>query len=255
VVSLAAMHEATVAHAVEVSELRRVWPSASGPPVVAVGGISFTVAPGTVLGLLGGNGAGKSTTMRMLATLTRPTSGTARVCGHDVTADPNAVRSSLGYLSASSGLPTRVSCREVLELFADLQQVPDRDAAVAEAIALYGIAEFADQRIETLSTGMRQRVRIATASVHRPKVLILDEPTAGLDLVAADRLLETILLARDRGTAVIFSTHILREVAKICDRVVVLDKGTIRGEGTIAELQATTGTSTFDDAFLALVAS
>ncbi len=241
-------------HAVEVVNLRREWPTASGPPLVAVGGVSFHVAPGEILGLLGGNGAGKSTTMRILGTLLRPTAGTARICGFDVVQQPARVRESLGYLSASSGLPVRVTCREVLDLFAGLHGAPDPRAAVERAIVEFGIAEFADRRIEELSTGMRQRVRIATACVHAPRVLILDEPTAGLDLVAADRLLDTILQARSRGAAVIFSTHVMREAARICDRIAVIDGGLLRGCGTIPELQAQTGKETFEDAFLALVA-
>lgn len=239
---------------IEAEHLRRVWPSPSGPPVVAVDDVSFAVPSGTVLGLLGGNGAGKSTTMRMLATLTVPTGGVARICGHDVVRAPERVRAHLGYLSASSGLPVRVTCREVLELFAALHRVPDVRGAVDRALDVYGISSFADQRVETLSTGMRQRVRIATAAVHEPQALILDEPTAGLDLVAADRLLDTILLARARGAAVIFSTHVLREAVKICDRIAVIDRGRLLGDGTVDELCARTGTATFEQAFLALVA-
>lgn len=240
-------------HAIEARDLTRLWPVAGGPPVRAVDGLSFRVAVGEVYGLLGANGAGKSTTMRILATLTKPSSGSARVAGHDVVTDGARVRASLGYLSASSGLPTRVTCREVLELFAALHGVTDIRPAVERAITQFGIEEFAERRIETLSTGMRQRVRIATAAVHQPAVLILDEPTAGLDVVAADRLLESILEARARGTSVIFSTHILREAVKICDRIGIIDQGRLRAEGTVPELVARTGAASFDDAFLALV--
>jgi len=240
---------------IEAEHLTRVWPMPGGEPVRAVDDISFRVGPGMVFGLLGPNGAGKSTTMRMLATLTRPTSGTARVCGHDTVDAPARVRASLGYLSASSGLPTRVSCREVLELFAGLHRVGEPREAVERAIDHYGIRAFADRRIETLSTGMRQRVRIASAAIHEPPVLILDEPTAGLDLVAADRLLDSILDAKARGTAVVFSTHILREAVKICDHIAVIDGGTLKAEGSVEELRSLTGAQTFEDAFLTLVAS
>ena len=238
---------------IEAEHLTRIWPVPSGEPVRAVDDLSFTVEAGVVYGLLGANGAGKSTTMRMLATLTKPTSGTARLCGHDVQTAPQQVRASLGYLSASSGLPTRVSCREVLALFAGLHRVDDVEGAVAQAIANFGISEFADRRIETLSTGMRQRVRIASAAIHEPPVLILDEPTAGLDLVASDRLLDSILEARDRGASVIFSTHILREAAKICDRIGVIDQGHIKAEGSVDELLAVTDTESLEAAFLKLV--
>lgn len=233
--------------------LGRTWPSSSGPPVVAADDISFRVPAGTVFGLLGSNGAGKSTTMRMLATLTLPTSGTASICGHDVVTSPALVRASLGYLSATSGLPGRATCREVLELFASLHRVSRVEEAVDRAIERFGIGEFIHRRTEELSTGMRQRVRIACAAVHQPAVLILDEPTAGLDLVAADRLLDSILDAKAQGTTILFSTHILREVARVCDRVAIIDAGRLRAEGTVASLQADTGTSTFDDAYIAVV--
>lgn len=221
---------------------------------MAVDRVSFEVPAATVFGLLGANGAGKSTTMRMLATLTRPTSGTARVCGHDVVRAPREVRRRLGYLSATSGLPSRLTCREVLGLFASLHEVDAVGPAVDAAIDTFGISEFADRRIETLSTGMRQRVRIATATVHTPAVLILDEPTAGLDVVASERLLEAIVEARERGTTVIFSTHILREAEKICDTICVIDEGRIRTTGTVAAICETTGQATFEEAFLALIA-
>ncbi|MEQ1569363.1 MAG: ABC transporter ATP-binding protein [Myxococcota bacterium] len=238
---------------VEALGLRREWAMPSGPPLVAVDDLSFTVGVGEVFGLLGANGAGKSTTLRMLATLTAPSSGTARVAGHDVVADPTGVRGSLGYLSASSGLPTRVTCREVLELFAGLHRVARPAEAVERAIGRFGITEFADRRIESLSTGMRQRVRIATAAIHQPPVLILDEPTAGLDVVSADRLLDSITEARARGTTVIFSTHVLREASRICDRIGIVDQGKLLAIGTPAEWMERTGTSSFDDAFVAMV--
>jgi len=233
--------------------LTRLWPMPNGPSVRAADDISFSVAAGEVYGLLGANGAGKSTTMRMLATLTQPTAGTASVCGHDVQTEPAEVRARLGYLSASSGLPTRITCREVLGLFACLHWVAEPEEAVENALDAYRIREFADRRIETLSTGMRQRVRIACAAVHSPPVLILDEPTAGLDLVAADSLLDSILEIRNRGASVIFSTHILREVEKICDRIGVLHQGKLRAEGTVDDLIASTQTARFEDAFLKLL--
>ena len=239
---------------IEVEALSRLFPQPGGEPVRAVREVSFSAEAGAVFGLLGANGAGKSTTMRILATLLSPTGGTARVYGHDVVAAPGAVRRSLGYLSASSGLPTRVSCREVLALFAALHQVSDVADAVDRAIDRFGITAFADRRIETLSSGMRQRVRIAAAAVHDPPVLILDEPTAGLDVVAADKLLQAIVQARDRGTCVLFSTHVLREAEKICSRIAVIHEGSLRAIGSVEELKAQTATGSLEAAFLALVA-
>jgi len=220
---------------------------------VAVADASFTVQAGEVLGLLGPNGAGKTTTLRMLATLTRPTAGTATVAGHDVSSEPARVRANIGYLSATSGLPPRLTCTEAVRTFAALQGVADPKAAAAQAIARYGISEFADRFVEGLSTGMRQRLRVACAAVHEPPVLILDEPTAGLDVVAADALLQDIARAREAGAAVVFSTHVLREAERLCDRIAVIEGGRIRAVGTLPALLAETGCGDLEAAFLALV--
>jgi sodium transport system ATP-binding protein len=233
--------------------LRREWPRPGGPPIVAVADASFTVHAGEVLGLLGPNGAGKTTTLRMRATLIRPTAGTATIAGHDVTREPARVRASIGYLSATSGLPPRLTCTEAVRTFASLQGVRDPRAAADQAIARYGISEFADRFIEGLSTGMRQRLRVACAAVHEPPVLILDEPTAGLDVVAADALLQDIARAREAGAAVVFSTHVLREAERLCDRIAVIEGGRIRAIGTLPALLTQTGCDDLDGAFLALV--
>ncbi len=220
---------------------------------MAVADASFTVHGGEVLGLLGPNGAGKTTTLRMLATLTRPTAGTATVAGHDVRRSPSRVRASIGYLSATSGLPARLTCAEVVRTFATLQGLSDPGGAAARAITRYGIADFADRFVEGLSTGMRQRLRVACAAVHEPPVLILDEPTAGLDVVAADALLQDISGAREAGAAVVFSTHVLREAERLCDRIAVIEGGLIRAIGTLEDLLEETGCTGLEAAFLALV--
>lgn len=238
---------------VQASSLSRVWPLPSGEELVAVDGAEFQVHAGEVFGLLGPNGAGKTTTLRMLATLTRPTSGTATVCGHDIRTDTHGVRRNLGYLSASSGLPKRLTCREVLTLFAELQEVEDPHRAVEDALDRNGVRDFADRRVDALSTGMGQRVRIACATVHRPPVVILDEPTAGLDVVAADALLQDVLRAKAEGAAVVFSTHVLREAERICDRIAIIHQGRIQANDTPQGLLALTGTKDLDEAFLALV--
>jgi sodium transport system ATP-binding protein len=237
--------------AIEVSGLRREWPVAKGPPVVAVDEASFTVAPGEVLGLLGPNGAGKTTIMQVLATLTRPTRGTAAVAGHDVVTAAQEVRKNLGYLSTTSGLPSRVTVRECVALFAQLHGLPAR--IEQETLVRYRLAEFADRYVEALSTGMRQRLRIACAAVHRPPVVILDEPTAGLDLMSTDELLGEVLALRGEGAAVLYSTHLMDEAERICDRVAILHEGRLRAIGTIPELQASTGASSLAEVFRATV--
>ncbi len=238
---------------IEIDGIRREWPLPSGATLVAVDDLSLVVPRGSVFGLLGPNGAGKTTLMRMLTTLIPPTRGTARIEGHDLVQDPAGVRGCIGYLSASSGLPPLLTCTEAIATFADLQQVPRPRAAIARAIAQFGITGFADRFVGDLSTGMRQRVRIACATVHRPPVVILDEPTSGLDLVSARQLLDAILSARDAGATVIFSTHVLQEAEQICDRIAIVARGRLEAEGTIAELLAQTGAPQLSEAFLAVV--
>lgn len=221
--------------------------------MVAVDGASFSVAPGEILGLLGPNGAGKTTLMQVLATLTPPTAGRARVMGHDVVAEPMKVRSRLGYLSTTSGLPARLTCREALRLFADLHGLPDARGASEDAIGRFRLADFADRYVEGLSTGMRQRLRIACAAVHQPPVLILDEPTAGLDLMATDDLLTEVERLRDDGAAVLYSTHLMDEADRLCDRIAVLYEGHLRAVDTPTALRDQTGGATLAQAFRALV--
>jgi sodium transport system ATP-binding protein len=239
--------------AIVVEDLTRIYPQPKGPPVVAVEDASFQVRAGEVLGLLGPNGAGKTSTLQVLATLARPTTGRALVCGHDVVTASVEVRRNLGYLSSTSGLPTRLTCRECLLLFARLQGVADPQAAVASAIARFGVADYAERHVEGLSTGMRQRLRIACAAVHRPPVLLLDEPTAGLDVVAAHDLLDEIGRLRDDGAAVLFCTHVMQEAERLCDRVAILFDGVIRVVDTPAALMEQTGAANLEDAFLGFV--
>lgn len=232
--------------------LRKEFPQ-SKATLVAVDDVSFEVHPGEIVGLLGPNGAGKTTTLRMLVGLTQPTAGTARIAGHDVRRAPLQARASLGYLSASSGLPPRLTVREVLETLASIQGVTDARGAADRAVEIFKLGEFSERVTSQLSTGMLQRTRIAAAAVHSPPVLVLDEPTAGLDVVAAAELMRFVLHAREQGVAVLFSTHILSEVEESCDRVAVLSSGRIRATGTPAELAERTGAPDLKRAFLALV--
>lgn len=240
-------------HPLVTDSLRKVWPGGRGADLVAVEGATFSVAPGEVFGLLGPNGAGKTTLMRMIVGMLPPTSGRAWLCGVDVGRHPFEARRRLGYLSASSGLPSRLTAREVLALFAGLQGVTDPRAAADRAIQRFSLGAFADRMVDTYSTGMRQRARLATALVHDPAVVILDEPTLGLDVVAAQELIEIVRQARGRGAAVVYSTHILDEAERLCDRIGVIHEGRLRAVDTPAGLLARTGASDLHGAFLALV--
>ena len=237
---------------VVVEGLRKVWSDRSGD-VVAVDDLSLSVNSGEIFGLLGPNGAGKTTAMRMLATLTAPTAGQAHVCGLDVVRDAFSVRSRIGYLSTSSGLPSRLTCREILQTFAGLYRIPNPKARIAALVEQHAISAFIDRSVEALSTGMRQRLRIAAATIHEPPVLILDEPTLGLDVVSAEELLLAVREARDAGAAVIYSTHHMEDAARLCDRIGVLVQGQLRTIDTVDGLRAHTGESDLRSAFLALV--
>jgi sodium transport system ATP-binding protein len=223
--------------------------------LVAARDVSFEVRPGEVVGLLGPNGAGKTTTLRMLATLLKPSSGQGWVGGHSVLDAPRDVRAVLGYLTGDTGLYGRLSPREVLDYFGKLHGLdPARIASQTERLdGALGLAPFMDQRCETLSTGQRQRTSIARALIHDPDVLILDEPTSGLDLLAAREILGFFRAAADEGKAVLMSTHIMGEVALICDRAAIIHHGAIRTTGTLEELHAQTGASTLAQGFLTLL--
>jgi sodium transport system ATP-binding protein len=225
-------------------------------PLTAVRDVSLTVAPGEVYALLGPNGAGKTTALRCLATLLEPSSGSASVDGVDVASDPVEARRRIAFLSSSMGLYGRLSAREVVEYFGRLQGLDGAKLAtrVEELVGLFGLGEFADRLCGKLSTGQRQRVSLARALVHDPPVLILDEPTLGLDLVSGRAIHDFILRERSRGKAVLFSTHQMEEVDLLADRVGVLRRGELVAEGTPAELLARTGAPSLTRAFLTLVA-
>lgn len=225
--------------------------------VEAVRGLDLDCRKGEIYGLLGPNGAGKTTTLRMLATILAPTSGTAVIDGVDVAQDPLEVRRRIGFLSASTGLYPRLTARETLEYFGRLHGMP-RDqlaARIDELIQLFDIGPFEDGRCQGLSSGQRQRVSIARAVLHDPPVLILDEPTTGLDILASSDMIDFIGSRRDAGTCVLFSTHILSEAERLCERIGVIHKGRMLAVGTLDELRERTGREWLEDVFKTLVAA
>ncbi|MDI3339597.1 MAG: ABC transporter ATP-binding protein [Sphaerobacter sp.] len=209
--------------------------------VRAVEDVTFRVAPGEIFGLLGPNGAGKSTTVRILATLTQPDGGTARVAGHDVRRDPAGVRRKLGYVAQVSGVDKHATGRENLTLQAHLHRVPRRQVRerVERVLAWVGLTDAADRMVRTYSGGMQRRLDIALALVHEPEVLFLDEPTTGLDPETRAALWDDLVrLKRERGLAVLLTTHYLDEADRLCDRLAIVDRGRVVVEGTPAELKA-----------------
>lgn len=234
---------------IEVRGVRKAWPLPGGKQHLAVDNVSFVVQPGEVVGLLGPNGAGKTTTLRMLVGLERPDAGAAFLAGVDVHREPERARRALGYLSTSSGLPARLTVGEVLDVVAQVQGVTDPAGAVGRVMEAFDLATFTDQFISTLSTGMLQRTRLATALVHAPPLLVLDEPASGLDPVAAEELLSFVSRAREEGAAVLLSTHVIDEAERLCDRVVILLNGRVAAMGRPAELCASQGVSTLREVF------
>jgi sodium transport system ATP-binding protein len=204
----------------------------------AVTDISFECRPGAIFGLLGPNGAGKTTTLRILSTVLRPTSGRAIVAGHDVLTDPQGVRENIGYMSASTGIYDRMTAWELVEYFGRLYGLSrDRLAERMEVIFDWlKMNDFRDVLGSKMSTGMKQKVSIARTIVHDPPVLIFDEPTSGLDVLVARVVLQKILELRDQGKTIVFSTHAMHEVEKLCSRVAIIHKGRLQVEGAPDEL-------------------
>jgi sodium transport system ATP-binding protein len=206
--------------------------------VTAVGGISFECRPGAIFGLLGPNGAGKTTTLRILSTVLRPTGGRAVVAGYDVRTDPEKVRLNIGYMSASTGIYDRMTAWELVEYFGRLYGMgPEPLRARMETIFDWlQMNDFRETLGSKMSTGMRQKVSIARTIVHDPPVLIFDEPTSGLDVLVARAVLQRIGELRDQGKTIVFSTHSMHEVEKLCSRVAIIHKGRVQAEGEPHEL-------------------
>jgi ABC-2 type transport system ATP-binding protein len=201
--------------------------------VVALSGVSFSAAEGQIFGLLGRNGAGKTTAIECIVGLRKPDSGSIHVCGIDAVADSRKVRQIIGVQLQSTALQDKITPREALKLFASFYAQP---ADVASLIEQFGLAEKADAHFDTLSGGQRQSLALALALVNRPKVLFLDEPTAGLDAHSRRQLHQTIRQVRDEGRTVLLTTHNIQEAGDLCDRIAILETGRIAAEGTPGEL-------------------
>jgi ABC-2 type transport system ATP-binding protein len=233
--------------AIEAEKLRRTYKQTSGflrrrtKTVEAVRGIDFAVAEGELFGLLGPNGAGKTTTIKMLVTLLIPTSGAARVLGHDVVADAQAVRRNIGYVfGGDRGAYERLSALDNLRYFSELYGVPPKvqKRRIPELLELVGLRGRERERVEGYSRGMRQRLHIARGLLHDPPVVVLDEPTIGLDPVGARELRQTIADLARAGKTVLLTTHYMYEADALCDRIAVIAKGEIVATGTPADLKS-----------------
>jgi sodium transport system ATP-binding protein len=240
---------------VDVRGLSKTYEEPTGGVIAAADKVSLSCKAGEIFGLLGPNGAGKTTTQRCLATILTPTSGTATIAGHDLLKEPESVRRSIGFLSANTGLYARLTPRETLRFFASLHGMKGAalETRVNEVLELFDITAYADRPNDRLSTGMKQRVGLARAAVHDPPVLILDEPTTGLDPIVSRTVEQAVIALARRGKCVLFSTHLLAQAEDICDRIGVIRGGRVVAEGTIEQLITQTGTNSLRAAFFALV--
>ena len=225
--------------------------------VKAVRGVSFEVHDGEITGLLGPNGAGKTTTLRMLYSLLPPDSGEICIDGLDPTRDAMAIKRTLGVVPDSRGLYVRMSARENIAYYGKLHGMSSADieARVGELVRTLDMADFIDRRTEGFSQGQRVKVAIARAMVHRPQTVLLDEPSNGLDVMSTRALRRYILDLKERGHSIVLSTHIMQEVAALCDRIVIIAGGRIAANGSAQELLQKSGCSTLEDAFVPLIGS
>jgi sodium transport system ATP-binding protein len=236
-------------------ELTKVFTDRKRGKIRAVDSISFEARPGEIFGLLGVNGAGKTTTLRMLATMLKPTAGGARVCGHSIAEAREEVRKRIGFMSTATSLYGRLTAREMVTYFGRLNGM-NQDAIEkrsGELFNLFDMNEFADRRCDKLSSGMKQKVSIARTVLHDPEVMIFDEPTAGLDVLTSRTIVDFVKDCRVRGKCVLFSTHIMNEVEKLCDRVGVIHDGKLLACETIEQLRARTSSGSVEEAFVELV--
>jgi sodium transport system ATP-binding protein len=223
--------------------------------ITAVENVSFTCRPGSIYGLLGANGAGKTTTLRMLATILEPTDGTALVCGHDIVEHPEKVRASIGFLSTATALYPRLTAQEMVEYFGRLNGLDESTLKkrVDSIFSRLDMDFFRDRRCDKLSTGMKQKTSIARTLIHDPPVMIFDEPTLGLDIMAARTIVNFIRECREHGKTVILSTHVMSEVEKLCDVIGIIHNGRLLEEGTPAQFRRKYQEDDLEEIFVKIV--
>ena len=240
---------------IEARQLTKVFRDKKRGQIRAVNEVSFRCEPGQIFGLLGVNGAGKTTCLRLLGTILQPSSGTASVAGFDLLREPARVRASIGFLSTATALYGRLTAQEMVEYFGRLHGLAEAvlHERIESLFSTLDMNEFRHRRCEQLSSGMKQKVSIARTLVHDPPVMIFDEPTHGLDVLTARTVVGFIRDCRTRGKTVIFSTHVMREAEKLCDAIAIIHNGRIMAEGTLAALRERTGVQDLDDVFVKLV--
>lgn len=242
---------------IHICQLTKEYADLRRGKLVALDGISLHAYPGEIFGLLGPNGAGKTTALRILSTVLRPTRGTASVNGFDVVTEAAKVRYQIGFMSANTGIYDRMTAWEMVEYFGRLYGLEEEKLRerMEELFARLQMQEIRDLLGAKMSTGMRQKVSIARAIVHDPPVLIFDEATSGLDVLVARALLRTVAELRDCGKCIVFSTHIMREAEKLCDRLAIMHHGRILAQGTIEELRDLYHEQDLEELFFRLISA
>ena len=240
---------------IQVRDLTKTFKDSKRGEVHAVDHVSFEVGGGEIFGLLGPNGAGKTTTLRVLSTLLKPTQGTATLAGHDIVREPAKVREQIGFLGSEAGLYARLTPREILKFFGEMNGFSGSELRrrVGEVIERFDLTKFADTRTDKLSTGMKQKTAIARTMLHDPAILILDEPTAGLDVPSARNIERAVLESRRAGKSIIYSTHFMEEAEFLCDRIAVINDGKIKITGTMDDLRNATGKQRLREIFVQLL--
>jgi sodium transport system ATP-binding protein len=235
--------------------LTKVFQDKKRGEIRAVDSVNIECRPGRVYGLLGLNGAGKTTLMRLLSTSFEPTSGTAQVAGFDILQEPEKVKGRIGFLSSDTGLYHRLTAEETVSYFGKLNGMNDENlkSRVDEIFDRFGMNDFRKRRVDKLSTGMKQKISIARTFVNDPEVLILDEPTIGLDVVTSRGIIQFIKESKQADKCILFSTHVMWEAQKLCDDIAIIHKGKIHEVGTLDQLRAKTGLDDLDDIFVKTV--
>ncbi|MFK7779258.1 MAG: ATP-binding cassette domain-containing protein [Gimesia sp.] len=240
---------------IHVEQLSKSFDDLRRGSILALDSVSFDVGAGEVFGLLGPNGAGKTTCLRLLSTVLQPTGGSATVAGYDVLKQPQEVRTHIGFMSCNTGIYDRMTAWEMVEYFGRLYDIEENELQerLDRIFTTLQMQDIKDLLGAKMSTGMKQKVSIARTIIHDPPVLIFDEPTTGLDVLVARAVLKTIESLREEGKCIIFSTHIMREVEKLCDRVAVIYKGKILAMGTLPELEEQYHESDTEELFFKLI--
>ncbi len=242
---------------IHVRELTKSYSDLYRGDFVALAGVSFDVAPGQIYGILGPNGAGKTTLLRILSTVLRPSGGTATVNGYNVVTQPSPVRRQIGFVSANTGVYDRMTAAEMVDYFGRLHDI-DEESLVHRRENLFSrlkMQEIRDVLGAKMSTGMKQKVSIARALIHDPPVVIFDEATVGLDVFVARALLDIVADLREEGKCILFSTHIMREAERLCDRIAIIHRGHVLSDGTQDELRDKHGGDDLEDIFFELIST